>query len=43
MKVYVHKDGKQYGPYPIEQLRQYVEAGNFTLEDLACHDGQDSG
>ena len=40
MKVYVHKDGKQYGPYPIEQLRQYVEAGNFTLEDLACHDGQ---
>jgi len=40
MKVYVHKDGKQYGPYPIEQLRKYVEAGNFTLEDLACHDGQ---
>ena len=40
MKVYVHKDGKQYGPYPVEQLRKYVQQGNFTTEDLACHDGQ---
>ena len=40
MKACVSKDGKQYGPYPVEQLRKYVQEGNFTAEDLACHDGQ---
>ena len=40
MKVYVHKDGKQYGPYTVEQLRHYVRQGNFTTADHACHDGQ---
>jgi len=40
MKAYVSKDGKQYGPYAVEQLLEYVQQGNFTAEDLACHDGQ---
>jgi len=40
MQVYVSKDGKQYGPYAVEQLLEYVQQGNFTAEDLACHDGQ---
>ena len=40
MKVYIHKDGKQYGPFTVEQIRQYVQKGNFTTADLACHDGQ---
>ena len=40
MQVYLSKDGKQYGPYTVEQLRKYVQQGNFTTEDLACHDGQ---
>ena len=40
MKVYVHKDGKQYGPFTVEQLRKYVGQGNFTKDDHACHDGQ---
>ena len=40
MKVYVHKDGQQYGPFTVEQLRQYVRQGNFTTGDHACHDGQ---
>ena len=40
MKVYIHKDGKQYGPFTVEQLRQYVRQGNFTTGDHACHDGQ---
>ena len=39
-RTYIHKDGKQYGPYPIELLRKYVQQGNFTTEDLACYDGQ---
>jgi WD40 repeat protein len=40
MKAYVHKDGKQYGPFTVEQLWQYVRQGNFTTGDHACHDGQ---
>jgi len=39
-KAYVHKDGKRYGPYNLDQLRKYVGQGNFTTADLACHDGK---
>ena len=39
MQIYVHISGKNYGPYTIEQVRQYLKAGNFTGNDLACHDG----
>jgi hypothetical protein len=40
MNIYVHKDGTQYGPYSLEQIQQYIQQGTFTLQDLACHDGQ---
>ena len=40
MNIYVHKDGTQYGPYTLEQLQQYLQQGSFTLQDQACHDGQ---
>ena len=40
MKIYVSKDGKQYGPYTVKQLREYVRQGNFTTADHACYDGQ---
>ena len=40
MNIYVHKDGTQYGPYILEQLQEYIQQGSFTLQDLACHDGQ---
>ena len=39
MQIHIHKDGKSYGPYPIEQVRQYLKVGNFTGNDLACYDG----
>jgi hypothetical protein len=39
LQIHIHKDGKTFGPYPIEQVRQYLKAGNFTGNDLACHDG----
>ena len=39
MQIHIHKDGKTFGPYPIEQVRQFLKAGNFTGNDLACHDG----
>lgn len=40
MKVYVSKDGQQYGPYTNEQIQEVVRQGNFTTADLACYDGQ---
>jgi endonuclease YncB( thermonuclease family) len=39
MPIYVHKNGHNYGPYNPVQVRQYLSAGNFTGNDLACHDG----
>ena len=39
MQVYVHLAGKNHGPYSIDQLRQYVQAGSFKDEHLACYDG----
>ena len=39
MQVYVHLAGKNHGPYSIDQLRQYVQAGNFKDDNLACYDG----
>jgi len=39
MQIHIHKDGKNYGPYPLEQVCQYLKAGNFTGNDLACHAG----
>ena len=39
MHIHIHKDGKNYGPYPLEQVRQFLKAGNFSDNDLACHDG----
>ena len=39
MKVYLSKDEKVYGPYSIDQVHQYIEAGNFALTDKACLDG----
>ena len=40
MQIYVSKDNQQYGPYTIEQLKGFVDSGNFTTADLACSDGQ---
>ena len=40
MNIHIHKDGKTYGPYPLDQVRQYLRTGNFSVNDLACHDGK---
>ena len=39
MQIHIHKDGTTYGPYPLEQVRQHLKAGNFSVNDHACHDG----
>ena len=40
MQAYVHKDGKNLGPYTVRELRSRVEDGILLPDDLACHDGQ---
>ena len=40
MQIHVSKDGEQFGPYTVEQLREYVQQGDFLTGDHACFDGQ---
>ena len=40
MDIYIFKNEQQYGPYSVEQLREFVQQGHFTLDDYACWDGQ---
>jgi biopolymer transport protein ExbD len=40
MKVFVFREGKRYGPYSVEKLREFLQQGNFTVEDLVCLDGE---
>ncbi len=40
MQIHINKDGQPYGPYTIDQLREYVQQGHFTEQDYACYDGQ---
>ena len=39
MQIHIHKNGKNYGPFSVEQVRGYLQKGNFSSEDHACHDG----
>ena len=40
MKVFVFREGKRYGPYSVEKLKEFLLQGNFTVEDLVCLDGE---
>ena len=40
MKIYVHKNGQNFGPYALAQMRENLTAKNFNKEDLACIDGK---
>jgi hypothetical protein len=39
MQIYIHREGQQFGPYSVEQARDYVGTGNLLAEDLAWHEG----
>ncbi len=36
---YVAKDGKQEGPYPISQIKQFIQQGSFTKETYIWKQG----
>ncbi|MBE2179665.1 MAG: DUF4190 domain-containing protein [Chthoniobacterales bacterium] len=39
MKIFVHKDGQQHGPFTLEELRTSVSSGAFSASDLCWHTG----
>ncbi len=39
MQLYIHRDGQQYGPYSLEEARDYLASGSLAPDDLAWHDG----
>ena len=40
MQIYVHISGQNYGPYSLDQLREYVSKGNIKSDSQACYDGK---
>ena len=40
MEIYVRKDGQEYGPYTLDELRYHVLTGNCSANDSASHDGE---
>ena len=37
----IHPQRGQLRSLLVEQVKEYVEQGSFTLQDNACHDGQE--
>ena len=38
--IYLHKGGKQSGPYTLNQIEEFLKNKDFSMEDLACWDGE---
>ncbi|SVE12061.1 uncharacterized protein METZ01_LOCUS464915, partial [marine metagenome] len=39
MQIHVNKNGQQYGPYSVEELRAYLTQGSLSVEDYAWYEG----
>ena len=39
MQIFLNLNGKQEGPYTLEQLQAWVQSGQLAPETLAWHDG----
>ncbi len=39
MEIFVNKDGRQHGPYTLDQVRDFVANGTFAYADLCWHEG----
>ena len=39
MGIHVSKDGQQYGPYSLEELKSYLESGQFAANDFGLSEG----
>ena len=39
MKINIHRDGQQYGPYSQEEITKHIRDGTLTTDDLAWYEG----
>jgi hypothetical protein len=42
MKYHIHRDGRQYGPYSPDEIRNYVDRGSVLTSDLAREESSES-
>ena len=40
MNIFVSRDGQTFGPYPVDQARQFLESGQLLANDYALVEGQ---
>ena len=40
MNLYLTRDGQTFGPYTVEQAREYLATGQFLELDFALFEGQ---
>ena len=41
MRIHVTKDGQQFGPYTIDEIRAHLAAGHFSETDHGMSEGAD--
>jgi sulfatase modifying factor 1 len=39
MEIWIRRDGEEFGPYALEQVKEYFASGELVLEDEAWFDG----
>jgi hypothetical protein len=39
VQIYIHKNGKQLGPYPIEHVKAWLASGHLQPNDTAWYEG----
>ena len=39
MEIFVGKNDKRYGPFPIEKVNESIANGEFSLDDLGWYEG----
>ena len=40
MNIFVSRDGQTFGPYPLDQVKQFLESGQLLGHDYALLEGQ---
>ena len=41
MEIYIGKNNEKLGPFALDEIKQGLEEGRFTAEDLAWYEGCD--